>query len=75
MSLVKKTKNTCHSLNRFTCYKEDNSINDQITVLSHKTTKANLFYNSTEFALEVLVGSYLKLSFGLLILFLNMILY
>jgi len=61
-TLVGLTKNTCHSLNRFLCYKGDAKLQLQALTDGHKTSTAHLFYNSVSCAYDVLSSSYINLS-------------
>lgn len=61
-SKVKKTKNDCHSYNRFNCYLDDKDLQNEIKSNELKTVNAHIFYKSVECATDVLSGSYVKYS-------------
>jgi len=54
--------NTCHSRNRFACYvNRDSQLSSHLSTVK-KTDQANLYYNAVPCAMDVLSGSYIKMS-------------
>jgi len=56
------TKNACHSLNRFSCYKQDQSLLTQSKSDNFKTVSAHLYYNAVDCAKAVLAGAFVQYS-------------
>lgn len=70
-TIVKRTKNTCHSKNRFVCYNVDKALMTQQKEDEFKTVNAHLFYKAVDCAREVLSAGYIKFSVFAALVFLT----
>ena len=61
-----KADNSCHTLNRYSCYLEDTSNDNAIKKFANTVTNAHLFYKAVECAEKVLSSDILRINFIML---------